>query len=207
MAVCVRGGDTSSRRWLQSWSRFSTTAPHGDRGRPGQGGGERETNYTATLRMFPPRQLVPSILRWTPGRPAPLLEVLPQERAQQRTWWPIAPCVCAAGGGTVGGHSRTSRFPCCRTGHRSAQDRKSTPRCSHSPPCAADGKPVGGSANYGARTLPFQFLLVVKGETQIFKVFSEDKVQHRIRLWNAFLSKLWSRRLSLLLLVEVLQIG
>ena len=55
-----------------------------------------------------------------------------------------------------------------------------------------------------SRTLPFQFLLVVKG---VFKVFSEDRVQQRcIRLWNAFLSRLWSRPLTFLLLVAVLQI-
>ena len=39
---CARGGDTSSRRWLQSWPRTSTTVPHGDRGRPGQGGAREE---------------------------------------------------------------------------------------------------------------------------------------------------------------------
>ena len=68
-AVCARGGDTSSRRWLQSWPRTSTTVPHGDRGRPGQGR-EREKNYTATpWKDAPsPRRLVPSTLRWTPGR-------------------------------------------------------------------------------------------------------------------------------------------
>ena len=37
--------------------------------------------------------------------------------------------------------------------------------------------------------------------------FSEDRVQQRrFRLWNAFLSRLWSRPLTFLLLVEVLQI-
>ena len=54
---------------------------------------------------------------------------------------------CAADGGTVGGLSRTSRFPCCRACHRGAQDRVSTQRCSHSSPCAADGRTVGGSAD------------------------------------------------------------
>ena len=39
----------------RSWQRFSTTAPHEDRGRPGLGGSAR-TNHTATLRkMLPPR--------------------------------------------------------------------------------------------------------------------------------------------------------
>ena len=37
-AVCARGGDTSSRRWLQSWPRFSTSAPRGRRtARTGEG--------------------------------------------------------------------------------------------------------------------------------------------------------------------------
>ena len=70
------------------------------------------------------------------GRPAPLLEVLPQERVQQCTAEqivdpvPLVPLLhdaCAANGGTVGGLSRTSRFPCSRAGYRSAQDRVSTP--------------------------------------------------------------------------------
>ena len=97
-AICARGGDTSSRRSLQSWPRTSTTVPHGDRGRPGQRE-EREKNYTATLRRMP----LPGTLRWTlgkdvgeapaAGRPAPLLEVLPQERVQQRTAEQIADLV------------------------------------------------------------------------------------------------------------------
>ena len=58
-----------------------------------------------------------------------------------------------------------------------------------------------------SRTLPFQLLLVVEGETQIFKVFSVDRVQQRsLRLWNAFLSRLWSRSLTSPLLVEILTI-
>ena len=94
-------------RRLRSWWRheqqtvaavlatYQHHSAHGDRGRPGQWG-ERETNYTATLlKMLPPRRLVPGTLRWMPGRtmgeapaagrPAPLLEVLPQERVQRRT--------------------------------------------------------------------------------------------------------------------------
>ena len=94
-AVCAHGGDMSSRRWQQSWPRTNTTAPHGDRGRPGQGR-ERETNYTATLRKMLPPQAAGA---WyfamdagedvgeapAAGRPAPLLEVRPQEGVQQRT--------------------------------------------------------------------------------------------------------------------------
>ena len=102
-AVCARGGDTSSRRWLQSWPRFSTTAPHRDRGRPGQGGG-RETNYTATLRkMLPPQAAGAQHFAMdageddgeapAAGRPAPLLEVLPQERVRRRTVEQIVDCV------------------------------------------------------------------------------------------------------------------
>ena len=72
----------------------------------------------------------------------------PQERVLQRTVeLPVASRRCAADGGTVGGLSCTFRFPCCRASYRGAQDNVSTPRCSHSPPCAADGRTVVGSAD------------------------------------------------------------
>ena len=94
-AVCARGGDTSSRRWLQSWPRFSTTTPHGDRGRPGQGG-ERETNYTATQpgRCSPPGGRHNSTLPWTwmtclppvaPDQTVCLTCLVHVERVQRRT--------------------------------------------------------------------------------------------------------------------------
>ena len=71
--------------------------PHGDRGRPGQGR-EREKNYTAMIRKMPPPPPPQAAgaqhfamdagedVGEAPaaGRPAPLLEVLPQERVQQR---------------------------------------------------------------------------------------------------------------------------
>ena len=75
-------------------------------------------------------------------RPEPLLEVLSQERVQQRTaeqivlpcaFGPVAPRRCAADGRKAGGLCHTSRLPCSRAGYRSAQDRVSTPRCSHTP--------------------------------------------------------------------------
>ena len=79
---------------LQSWPRFSTTAPHGDRGRPGQGRSARRTTRLRSGRCSPQAAgaqhfaldaeeddgEVPAA-----GRPAALLEVLPQERVQQRT--------------------------------------------------------------------------------------------------------------------------
>ena len=71
------------------------TQLHGDRRWQGPGR-DREMHCTATLRsMSPPTRLVPGTLRWTSGedvgeapaaeRPAPLLEVLPQEWVQRRT--------------------------------------------------------------------------------------------------------------------------
>ena len=164
-AVCARGGDTSSRRWLQSWPSTSTTVSHGDRGRPGQGG-EREKNHTATLRKMlpPPRRLVPSTLRWMPGKtlgrhqpPGGQHRCLrccgrsgyssaPRSISSTLCLCPVALRRCAAGGRTAGGLSHTSRLPCSRARYRSAQDRVSTLRCSHSPWCAADGGTAGGSA-------------------------------------------------------------
>ena len=96
-AVCARGGDTSSRRWLHSWPRTSTTYQHhsarGPRtARTGRGARDELHGYAPE---DAPRQAAgaqhfamdageggeaPAA-----GRPAPLLEVLPQERVQQRT--------------------------------------------------------------------------------------------------------------------------
>ena len=89
------------------------------------------------------------------GRPAPLLEVLPQERVQQRIveqivdpvpWVPLLHDVVPQ---TVEQlvDFLSPRFPRCRAGYRSAQHRVSTSRCSHSPQCAADGGTAGGSAD------------------------------------------------------------
>ena len=212
------------------------SAPRGPRtARTGRGARDELHGY-APEDAPPPRRLVPGTLRWTPGRTWVRHQPrggqhrclrccrrngyssAPQSRSSTLCRWSIASCVCAAEGRTVGGHSRTSRFPCCRAGYRSTQDRVSTPRCSHSSPCSADGRPVGGSADdyllffviaadYGTARLTFQFLLVVEGETQIFKVFSVDRVQQgRIRLCNAFLSRLWSRPLTFLFPLEALQL-
>ena len=63
----------------------------------------------------------------------------------------------------------------------------STPRCSHSSPCAANGRTVGWwkcrrlspilpcCSRLWSRTLTFQFV-VVEGKTSIFKVFFPDRV-------------------------------
>ena len=53
----------------------------------------------------------------------------------------------AAEGGTVGGCLEGLRPAAARAGYRSSQDPVSTTECSHSPPCAADGRSVGGSAD------------------------------------------------------------
>ena len=54
-------------------------------------------------------------------------------------------------------------------------------------------------------TSTFQFLLV-EGETLVFKVFSQNRVQLFRFLQNAFLSGLWSRSLTFLLPVEAFTI-
>ena len=55
-------------------------------------------------------------------------------------------------------------------------------------------------------TSTFQFLLV-EGETFVFKVFSQNRVQpFRFLPQNAFLSGLWSRSLTSPLLVEILKV-
>ena len=64
---------------------------------------------------------------------------------------PVASRRCAADGGTVGGLSCTSRFPCCRAGYRGAQDRVSTTGCSHSPLCAAFIDGPSGPENRSSR--------------------------------------------------------
>ena len=56
----------------------------------------------------------------------------------------------AADGGPVGGCFGVLQHVgpcCCRAGYRSAQGCESTPCCSHSPLCAADGRPAGGSSD------------------------------------------------------------
>ena len=55
-------------------------------------------------------------------------------------WSQCSMCLCRKGR-TAGGHSCTSRIPSSR-----APDRVSTPRCSHSPSCTADGGVASGSA-------------------------------------------------------------
>ena len=93
-AVCARGGDTSSRRWLQSWPRFSTTAPHGDRGRPGTGRGARDELHGHAPEDAPPRAAgtqyfamdVDDVPAAGGSRPDRLPDVSgPQERVQRRT--------------------------------------------------------------------------------------------------------------------------
>ena len=92
-AVCAHGGDMSSRRWQQIWPRTNATAPHGDRGRPGQGRGARDELFGYAPEDAPLQSAgtvyfamdvddVPAALGSRPDR---LSEVRPQERAQRRT--------------------------------------------------------------------------------------------------------------------------
>ena len=129
-------------RRLRSWCRHEQqtvaavlatyqhhSAPRGPR--TARTGGERETNYTATLRkMLPPRRQVPGTLRWTlartwvrhqpPGGQHRCLRCCrrngysstPQCRSSTLCRWSRCFMRCCRSG-TVGGHSRTSRFPCC----------------------------------------------------------------------------------------------
>ena len=91
-AVCAHGGDMSSRRWQQSWPRTNTTAPHGDRGRPGQGGARDELHGYAP-EDAPPQAAgtlyfpvdVDDLPAAGGSRPDRLSEVRPQERVQRRT--------------------------------------------------------------------------------------------------------------------------
>ena len=63
----------SSRRWQQSWPRSSTTAPHGDRRRPGQGAGSARRTTRLRSEDAPPQG---RILRHVVGHlPAPSLDV------------------------------------------------------------------------------------------------------------------------------------
>ena len=65
---CVLLGGMSSSRSPRPLPRSPTTQLHGDRLWQGPGGGN-ELHYTAKFRNIPPtRRLVPSTLRWMPGR-------------------------------------------------------------------------------------------------------------------------------------------
>ena len=93
--VCAHGGDMSSRRWQQSWPRTNTTVPHGDRGRPGQGRGAREEIHGSAPEDAPPQAAGVQYFAMdtgedveeapAAGRPAPLLEVRPQEGLRRHT--------------------------------------------------------------------------------------------------------------------------
>ena len=159
------------------------------------------------------------------GRPAPLLEVLPQEWVQQRTAEqivdpvPVVPLlhvfvpqmveqlvdILAPLDFRVAEQViEVPKIVCPPRAARTVLRRRQQTswwKCRRLPPI------LRYCSGLWSRTLPFQFLMVVEGETQIFKVFSVDRVQQRrFRLWNAFLSRLWSRPLTFLLLVEALQI-
>ena len=108
-----------------------------------------------------PQAAMPSTLRWedvgeapAAGRPAPLLEVLPQEQVQQRTSEqivdpvPLVPLLHDAVPQMVEqlvDFLTPLDFP---VPEQVIEVPKivSTPRCSHSPWCAADGGTAGGCA-------------------------------------------------------------
>ena len=97
-ADCTRGGDTSSSQWLRPWPRSNTTQPHGDRG--WQGPGVREEVHGEAPAEPPPPPPPPQAAGAVyfemdnreddgsapaAGRPAPLLEVLPQKGTRRHT--------------------------------------------------------------------------------------------------------------------------
>ena len=156
------------------------------------------------------------------GRPAPLLEVLPQERVQQRTAEQIVdpvrvvPLLHAFVPQMV---EQLVDF-LAPLDFRVAEQVIEVPKIVCPPraartvlraPQTADQLVevptivllfFVDAADYGAEQLPFQFV-VVEGETSIFKVFFPDRVQpRRVFFWNAFLSRLWSRSLTFLFLLE-----
>ena len=116
-AVSAHGGDMSSRRWQQSRPRTNITVPHGDRGRPRQGVSARRTTRLRSGRRLPPpplpptppRRLVPSTLRWTPGT---TWETHQPPGGQHRCWR------CGRrrdSGGTRGSASSLCSTPWCRS--------------------------------------------------------------------------------------------
>ena len=160
------------------------------------------------------------------GRPAPLLEVLPQERVQRRTAEQIVDPVPVVPMLRVFVPQMVEQLVdiLAPLDFRIAEQVIEVPKIVCPPRAARTVLRAPQTADQlvevptlypilrycsglWSRSLTFQFLLVVEGETQLFKVFSEDRVQQRIlRLWNAFLSRLWSRSLTSPLLVEILMV-
>ena len=133
-AVCARGGDTSSRRWLRSWPRFSTTQPHGDRRKPGPGRRiTRRTTRRRSRRILPSSQSSSACTKSLRVRGPGLSRSLGRTSGSSGAPWilasgPHSRCSCAAGGGLD---------PCCaRAGDRPAGSR----------PGPADVVPVSGRA-------------------------------------------------------------
>ena len=131
------------------------------------GGGGRELKYTAAFRRMPsPRRLVPSSLRWTPGRTMGRHQPPGGQHHCLR---------CCRRNRFSGAPQSRSLTPCpwsrllhvfvpqkveqlvdilapldFRVAEQVIEVPKivvSTPCCSHSSPCDADGRPVGGSAD------------------------------------------------------------
>ena len=159
------------------------------------------------------------------GRPAPLLEVLPQERVQRRTAEqivdpvPVVPMLHAF----VPQMVEQLVDLLSPLDFRVAQQVIDVPKIMCPPALLAQSSVRRRRQNswwecrrlssllpccsrLWSRMLTFQFV-VVEGETSIFKVFFRDRVQQRrYCLWNAFLSRLWSRPLTFLFPLEAFQI-
>ena len=199
-------------------------------------GGAREELHAALRKMPPPQAAGAQHFAMdagedvgeapAAGRPAPLLKVLPQERVQQRTVeqivdpLPSVPLLQVFVPQMVEQlvdifylsisalPSRLSKCPrSCVHPALLAQSSVRRRRQNSWWKCRRLSSVLPCCSRLWSRTLTIQFLLVVEGETQIFKVFSVDRVQQcRFCLWNAFLSRLWSRLSTFLFLLEALKI-
>ena len=142
--VSLSDNNYSFRRYNNA-TTTTTTPTTNTTTRPVGGRGARCTSRPRYGGCPHPRRLVPDTLRWTLGRTpgrhhtveqivdpvpeVPLLHVIVPQMVEQLVDI-LTP----------------SRSPCSRPGYRSAQDCVSTPSCSRSPTCTADGG-TGGSAH------------------------------------------------------------
>ena len=229
-----RTGGMGSSRCKCSWPRMNTAPPHGDSAGPGAESGN-EQYLTAKFWNIPPQAAGARYFAVdagedvgeapAAGRPAPLLEVRPQERVQRRTAEqivdpvPVVPMLFMVEPQMV--EQLVDIYS--RLDLRVAEQVIEVPKIMcpphaartvlRAPQTAEQLVEVPTIISYSSlllqtmdRTLPFQFV-VVEGETSIFKVFSLDRIQQRrFCLWNAFLSRLWSRPWTFLFPLEAFQI-
>ena len=210
-------GGMSSSRSPRPLPRSPTTQLHGDRLWQGPGGGNEFALHGQVPEHLTPQAAGAQHFAMdagedvgeapAAGRPAPLLEVLPQEQVQERIAEqivdpvPVVPLLHAFVPQMVE-QLVDILAPLDFRAQSSVRRRRHTSwwKCRRLSPI------LRYYSGLWSRTLPFQFV-VVEGETSIFKVFFPDRVQQRrIRLWNAFLSRLWSRSSTFLFPLEALQI-